>query len=135
MDRIVVVDDILSSSAWEQELYCLGVPQSVDTVFASVEEARRDIPVWRADQRRLIVLVRDLDTLERLAEGGLLQAEEINLGGIHSAPGRDCVLPYLFLSARERDQLRTIANTGAIVAARDLPGSRAVSLNDLLGKG
>ena len=134
MDRIVVVDDALSGSAWEQELYCLGVPPSVDTAFASVEEARRDLPLWRADQRRLIVLVRDVDTLERLAEGGLLQSEEINLGGIHSAPGRDYVLPYLFLSSHERDQLRTIADSGAILAARDLPGSRAVPLTDLLGK-
>jgi mannose/fructose/N-acetylgalactosamine-specific phosphotransferase system component IIB len=135
MDRIVVVDDALRESAWEQELYCLGVPESIDTVFASVAEARRDLPVWRADQRRLIVLVRDVDTLGRLAEGGLLQAQEINLGGIHSAPGRDCVLPYLFLSSHEREQLRTIAQSGAVLSARDLPGSRAVLLTDLLGKG
>jgi PTS system mannose-specific IIB component/fructoselysine and glucoselysine-specific PTS system IIB component len=135
MDRIVVVDDALSGSAWEQELYCLGVPPSVDAVFASVDEARRDLPLWRADQRRVIVLVRDLDTLERLADGGLLDSEEINLGGIHSAPGRDFVLPYLFLSPREREQLRTIAESGAVLAARDLPGSRAIPLTDLLGKG
>lgn len=135
MDRIVVVDDTLRNSPWEQELYCLGVPPSVDTLFASVDEARRDIPLWRADQRRIIVLVRDLDTLERLAADGLLRAEEINLGGLHSAPGRDCVLPYLFLSSREREQLRSIAEAGGIVSARDLPGSRSVPLADLLGKG
>ena len=134
MDRIVVVDDALRDSAWEQELYCLGVPPSVDTVFASVNEARRDLPLWRADSHRFIVLVRDLDTLERLAAGGLLQSEEINLGGLHSAPGREHVLPYLFLSAHERDQLRSIAAAGGIVTARDLPGSRAIPLTDLLGK-
>lgn len=134
MDRIVVVDDALNTSAWEQELYCLGVPPTVDATFASVDEARRNIPIWREDQRRLIVLVRDLDTLARVAADGLLQDEEINLGGIHFAPGRECVLPYLFLSKTERDQLRFIARSGASLSARDLPGSRAVPLSDLLNR-
>ncbi len=135
MDRILVVDDSLSASVWEQELYCLGVPPSVEAVFMTVDEARREFARWRDDKHRTVILVRDLDTLVRFAEGGLLRREEINLGGIHFAPGRDRVLPYLFLSAEERDQLRSVASTGAVIAARDLPGSRAIPLTDLLGKG
>jgi PTS system mannose-specific IIB component/fructoselysine and glucoselysine-specific PTS system IIB component len=30
IQQIVVVDDQLRESPWEQELYCLGVPPSVD---------------------------------------------------------------------------------------------------------
>jgi mannose/fructose/N-acetylgalactosamine-specific phosphotransferase system component IIB len=134
MDRIIVVDDELRESSWEQELYCLGVPPSVDAVFASVEEARRDLPHWREDSRRLIILIRDLPTLSRVAEGGNLEGQEINLGGIHFAAGRQRVLPYLFLSPEEQAELRGIAATGAVISARDLPGSRAVALEELLGK-
>jgi mannose/fructose/N-acetylgalactosamine-specific phosphotransferase system component IIB len=133
MDRIIVVDDDLSASAWEQELYCLGVPPSVDTAFTSVGEARRDFSLWQEETRRIIILVRDLATLSRLSEGDLLENEQINLGGIHSAPGRERVLPYLFLSADERQVLQRIARSGAEVSARDLPGSRSVPLDDLLG--
>jgi mannose/fructose/N-acetylgalactosamine-specific phosphotransferase system component IIB len=134
MDRIIVVDDDLSSSAWEQELYCLGVPPSVDTVFTTVSAARRDLELWRHDSRRLVILVRDLETLGRFAADGTLDNQEINLGGIHFAPGRERVLPYLFLSADERESLQRIAGTGVIVSARDLPASREVPLEDLLGK-
>jgi PTS system mannose-specific IIB component/fructoselysine and glucoselysine-specific PTS system IIB component len=134
MDRIVVVDDDLNASPWEQELYCLGVPPSVDAVFASVEDAVRDFPLWHKEPRRLIVLVRDLDTLARLAREGALKDEQVNLGGIHFAPGRERVLPYLFLSPDERNTLRNISATGALLSARDLPGSRQVALEDLLGK-
>jgi PTS system mannose-specific IIB component/fructoselysine and glucoselysine-specific PTS system IIB component len=134
MDRIIVLDDSLATSPWEQELYCLGVPPTVDTHFASVEDARRHFPYWKEDKRRLIILVRDLATLARIAEGGLLNAEEINLGGIHFAPGRERVLPYLYLSPEEQDQLRIIAESGAVLEARDLPGSRGVPLEDLLQK-
>ena len=134
MDRIIVVDDELSASAWEQELYCLGVPPAVDAIFVTAEDARRNLANWREDARRVVVLVRDLPTLARVAQGGQLKDEEINLGGIHFAPGRERVLPYLFLSAGEQSQLREIADSGAVIAARDLPGSRSVSLEELLPK-
>lgn len=135
MDRIVVVDDDLSASAWEQELYCLGVPPPVDALFASVEDAARDLPRWREETRRIVILVRDVATLGRLAAAGVLGKEEINLGGIHFSPGRERVLPYLFLSPDEREELRRIAASGAEITARDLPGTRAVDLEELLGKG
>ncbi|MEX2583509.1 MAG: PTS sugar transporter subunit IIB [Gemmatimonadota bacterium] len=135
MDRIIVVDDELSSSAWEQELYCLGVPAAVDAVFTTVAEARRDMQHWRQDPRRLIVLVRDLDTLARLSADRLLESEEVNLGGIHFAQGRERVLPYLFLSQAEQDVLQRIASLGAVLSARDLPASRPISLPDLLDGG
>lgn len=132
MDRIIVVDDDLHASAWEQELYCLGVPPSIDTLFATVDEARRDLPLWREEGRRIVVLVRDLHTLARIAAGGLLSREEINLGGIHFATGRERILPYLFLSPEEQMELQQIAASGAILSARDLPASRSVPLEDLL---
>ena len=134
MDRIIVVDDDLRSSPWEQELYCLGVPPSVDAAFFSVDEASRDLPLWQKEPRRVVVLVRDLETLSRLAREGALRDEPINLGGIHFAPGRERVLPYLFLSAQERGLLREIAASGALLSARDLPGSRQVALEDLLSR-
>lgn len=134
MDRIVVVDDELSASSWEQELYCLGVPPSVDAMFVDVEEARRSFAHWDADTRRVVVLVRDVQTLKRFAAGGSLSGRDVNLGGIHHAPGRDRVLPYLFLNARDRGQLREIEAEGVRLSARDLPGTKPISLDDLLDR-
>lgn len=135
IERIVVVDDQLRESAWEQELYCLGVPPSVEAQFLSVEEARAAYPGWRADGERLVILVRNVPTLERLAAGGLLSGQEVNLGGIHSGPGRTRVLPYLFLADEERAALRRIQAGGAVVTARDLPASRTIPLCDLIDVG
>lgn len=135
MDRIVVVDDDLNESVWEQELYCLGVPPGVDTRFIGVDEARSSLERWPADSRRLVVLIRDVATLARLAAGGALAGVEVNLGGIHHAPGREKVLPYLYLSSAEKDQLREAERLGVVVSARDLPASRAVPLSTLLEGG
>lgn len=132
MDRIVVVDDDLSNSAWEQELYCLGVPPAVDAVFVGVEEARLRYPRWKSETRRVVVLARDLATVVRLAADGSLEGDAVNLGGIHHAPGRERVLPYIFLSDAERRDLQRLADLGVQVSARDLPGSREVGPDELL---
>jgi mannose/fructose/N-acetylgalactosamine-specific phosphotransferase system component IIB len=135
MDRIAVVDDEISASPWEQELYCLGVPPSVDAQFATVDEARQQLPRWREDPHRMTVLLRDCQTLERLADGGTLKGMEVNLGGLHFAPGRERVLPYLFLSKADRESLKHVAEEGASVTARDLPASRPVPLTSLVEDG
>jgi PTS system mannose-specific IIB component/fructoselysine and glucoselysine-specific PTS system IIB component len=135
-DRIVVVDDDIADSPWEQELYCLGVPPEIEASFVGVAEARRLLAAWRGDPRRIVVLVRDVPTVAKLAEDGLLRGEDVNLGGIHHAVGRDRVLPYLFLSPDDRVQLRVLADGGGVrLSARDLPGSRRVPLDELLAEG
>lgn len=131
VERILVVDDDLKASGWEQELYRLGVPPHVEAIFMSVAEAREVFPEWRADPDRIFLLVRDVDTLARLAEDDLLEGLEVNLGGIHSAPGRHKVLPYLYLSDAELVDLRRIADAGIVITARDVPASRAVPLAEL----
>lgn len=131
-DRIVVVDDELARSSWEQELYLLGVPPEVKASFADVEQARDSLAEWRASPHRFILLVRNIDTLRALAEDSLLDDEEVNLGGLHHAAGRERLLPYLFLSREERAALRGLAAAGVRIAARDVPASRAIPLDELL---
>lgn len=131
-DRIVVVDEALARSPWEQELYDLGLPQDLETEFADIATARAHVARWRESTERVIVLTRDVETMRRLAEGGLLRGEEVNIGGIHFAAGRKRTLPYVYLGAAERTEIERLAAQGADVAARDLPGSRRVRLPELL---
>jgi mannose/fructose/N-acetylgalactosamine-specific phosphotransferase system component IIB len=130
--RIVVVDDDLAASSWEQELYGLGVPPDMEAQFATVDAARDSLGEWQAGDERVFVLTRDVGTMRRLAAGGLLRGADVNIGGIHHAPGRREALPYVFLSGTESSALRALADDGAHVSARDLPGTRAVELNELL---
>jgi PTS system mannose-specific IIB component/fructoselysine and glucoselysine-specific PTS system IIB component len=131
-DRYIVVDDELAESDWEQDLYRLGA-DGVDVVFASLAEARARIVEWRAEPTRSILLTADVATMRRLAEGGLLEGESVNVGGVHHGPGRSKLLTYIHLSDEERRDLEAIAAAGAEVSARDLPDAHRVSLNSLLG--
>ena len=44
LDVIMVVDDELSDSDWEQDLYRAGLPNNMLARFSSVEDAAGEIP-------------------------------------------------------------------------------------------
>lgn len=127
---IVLVDDTVATSDWEQELYRMGVPPEMEVYFHSADDAIAAIPRYVADSRRGILLTGDIATMQRLVDGGVV--DEVNVGGIHSRPGRAQRLRYVFLSPDEESQLRALAAQGANVSAQDVPGARSVSLDDLL---
>ena len=68
----------------------------------------------------------------RLAQGGLLVGEKVNLGGIHHGPGRLQVLTYLHLTEDDVAGLRALEDEGVEVSARDLPDAHRVPLKTLL---
>ena len=131
-DRIVVADDPLAASAWEQELYAVGVPDDVAAEFVSVEEAGERLGEWQQSDERVILLTRDIESMRRLADAGGMNGAHVNIGGVHHAPGRTRVLRYLFLGDKEREELRGLAATGVEVVARDVPGARGVGIRDLV---
>ena len=130
-DRYVLVDDELAGSSWEQELYRLGAAEA-EVVFATTDDARGELGEWAADSSRTVVLTRDIPTMRWLGSEGGLAGQEVNLGGIHHGPGRREVLPYLNLTEEDVEDLRALADAGAIVSARDLPDASRVSLSTLL---
>jgi mannose/fructose/N-acetylgalactosamine-specific phosphotransferase system component IIB len=69
-NRIIVVDDDLAESTWEQELYAMGLPEELTTSFESVADARAQLADWRTGSPRVLVLTRDVGTMRRLASAG-----------------------------------------------------------------
>jgi len=130
-DCFILVDDELAASDWEQDLYRLA-SGGAEVIFSTVEDARQRLREWREASPRAILLTRDIGTMRRLAEGALLEGQEVNLGGIHHGPGRDEVLSYLHVTGADRDDLRSMAAQGVDVTARELPDSHRVTLATLL---
>jgi galactosamine PTS system EIIB component len=80
------------------------------------------------------VLTRDIASMRRLSEDGPIGEDPINIGGIHYAPGRTQILPYVFLNEAERAELLRLAEAGASIDARDLPGTRPIDLVRILAE-
>lgn len=132
---IVLVDDDVAMSEWEQELYRLGVPPGVDVHFDSVAHAAERFAHYSDDPRAGILLTKDVETMGRLA-GQLPGVRCVNLGGLHYRSGRVQKLRYVFLAGDEELALRGLAARGVVVTAQDVPAARPVPLDDLLsGRG
>lgn len=129
---IVLVDDEVAASDWEQELYRMGVPPGMDVFFESVESAAAGHDRFRDDSRPGIVLTGDIGTMTRLVDrtNGAIRA--VNLGGIHHRAGRSQRLRYVFLSSDEERQLQELARRGVQVTAQDVPASRVVPLDAVI---
>ena len=129
---IVLVDDDVRGSDWEQELYRMGVPPQVAVVFASVAEAAAQLAAWQADERKGIVLTGDVETMARLVQAAPGAVPAVNVGGVHYREGRKERLRYVYLNDSEADTLRAIGASGAEVAAQDVPTGTRVPLADFL---
>lgn len=132
LELIAVIDDELAESEWEQDLYRAGLPDGVEALFSNVDAAVELVPAWASDSANSFILTRDIGTMRRLAEHTVLAEIEVNLGGLHSAPGRERVLPYLFLSDEDRAELRRLQRAEVRVSAQDVPSARRVALDELL---
>lgn len=126
---IVLVDDEVSSSDWEQDLYRMGVPPQIEVIFASVDDAARRLAQWESDPRVGILLVGDIDTALALAQRAP-QVRRFNVGGVHHRTGRRERLRFVYLTDEEAAKLRELAARGVEVTAQDVPTARAIPVGE-----
>jgi PTS system mannose-specific IIB component/fructoselysine and glucoselysine-specific PTS system IIB component len=129
---IVLVDDEVRASDWEQELYRMGVPPQVTVVFASVAEAAAQLAGWQSDPRAGVVLTGDVHTMARLVQSAPGAVASVNVGGVHYREGRKERLRYVYLNDDETETLKSIATAGAEVSAQDVPTGTRVALADFV---
>lgn len=128
---LVLVDDDVAASEWEQELYRMGVPPEMDLYFDSVESAARRLADYRADRRAGMLLTGDIATMQRLVDAST-GISAVMVGGIHHKLGREARQRYVFLTKDEEARLRTLARSGVKVVAQDVPQAAAIPLDELL---
>jgi len=130
---LVLVDDLVASSDWEQELYRMAVPPEMEIYFADVDTAIRDHARYAADPRLGILITGDISSMHRLING-VKAIGSVNLGGIHHRAGRKEKLRYIFLTPDEERELLDLESSGVEVTAQDVPGASSVPLGEILAR-
>jgi PTS system mannose-specific IIB component/fructoselysine and glucoselysine-specific PTS system IIB component len=126
---VVLVDDKVRESEWEQELYRMSMPPDMDVEFVSVAEAIGGVPGWSSSSRKTLLLTGSVESLVRLVEGA--QLRRVNIGGVHQQADRRQRLRYVFLSESEAQQLARLASRGVDVSAQDVPSARPVPWSEM----
>jgi mannose/fructose/N-acetylgalactosamine-specific phosphotransferase system component IIB len=128
---IVLVDDAVAQSEWEQELYRMGVPPTMDVYFETEADFPSHYTKYADDRRAGIVLTGTVSTMLHLAES-VPAITAVNVGGLHHQPGRRQRLRNVFLTDTEADELSRVAARGVSVTAQDVPGCRPIPLPEIL---
>src|SRR3954453_6072722 len=131
INLIVLVDDQVATSPWEQDLYRMAVAPEIEVRFMSIAEAATKMAEWQTNGKRGLVLTGDLDTMAALHAANPEVVHRINLGGIHHRPGRRERLPFVYLTDQELRTLLTLEEGGAVITAQDLPTTSPVPLRSL----
>jgi mannose/fructose/N-acetylgalactosamine-specific phosphotransferase system component IIB len=132
---IVLVDDAVAGSEWEQELYRMGVPPTMDVYFDTESEFASHYPRYAGDRRPGIVLTGTVASMLHIVES-VPAIKAVNLGGLHHQPGRRQRLRYVFLTDAEVDDLTRLAARGVTITAQDVPACRPIPLVEILnGRG
>jgi mannose/fructose/N-acetylgalactosamine-specific phosphotransferase system component IIB len=131
LEFIVLVDDEVAQSDWEQELYRMGVPPEMSVYFEDLSAAATNLAGYQSDDRRGLLLTADITSMTQLCDAtGTIR--KVNVGGIHHKVGRIQRLRYVFLNRQEEEQLRALEARGIEVTAQDVPGARPMPLSEVL---
>ena len=133
IDFIVLVDDEVADSEWEQDLYRMAVPPELEVLFAGTEVAGARLAEWDERSDRGLLLTGDIGTMARLYAADSEVVRTVNVGGLHHRPGRIQRLPYVFLTEDEAAELRALAASGAEVTAQDVPTTAPVPVEGFTG--
>jgi len=128
---LVLVDDEVAGSEWEQELYRMGVPPEMRVEFVSVAQAIEKYASFASDPKPGMLLTGDIDTMARLC-AAIPALRRVNLGGVHHRAGRAQKLRYIFLTNAEEAELRAMAAGGVEISAQDVPAARVIPLDTVL---
>lgn len=132
IDHYLVVDDALSESDWEQDLYSAGLPDGVSVEFLTTARVIERFEEINARRGKGALLTRDTAVMRKLAEAGCLEGRRVNLGGLHAGEGRRRALRYVHLRSDEVSDLKAIEQRAGMVSARDLPTGKEVALEELI---
>ena len=129
---IGIVSDSLRADPARADLYLFAAPEDARAEVLSVSEALGEAVLDTIRSSRSFLLFPGVEEPLRLKERGF-PLEELNVGGLHHAEGKTALLPYVYLDARDKESLLSLARLGVRLVAQDLPTNPAHRLEPLLG--
>lgn len=123
--RVVVADDEAAVDPLAKAAYGLAVPDDVELVLSAVRQV--DFRKLASDKVPTLVLFREVKSAVLARESGLPDGM-LNVGNVHSGPGRVSVSRSVFLDPSDSDALAALAQSGMTVRVQAVPSETAQPL-------
>ena len=118
--RFMVVDDVLCNNDDIKASMRMAKPAGTGVSAISTETAITNFKAGKYDGQRVLVLVKEPETLIKLMEGGV-EIPKVDLGIMFNEDGREAVTKFIALNDKERADLQTIKDKGVPVVIQYVP--------------
>ena len=118
--RFMVVDDLLCNNEEIKASMRMAKPAGTGVSVISTETAINNFKAGKYDGQRVLILVKEPETLIKLAEGGV-EIPKVDLGIMFNEDGRTPVTRFIALDNKERADLATIKGMGIPVVIQYVP--------------
>lgn len=119
-NEILIIDDLLSQDEFMSSIYVMAAPSGIEVRILSVNEAIRE---WNENQLgngKLFILIKDIDTIYRTINGGV-PIDELQIGGLGSAPGRVNVFGPISFDENDVEKLTELNEKGCYIYLHQVP--------------
>ena len=118
--RFMVVDDVLCNNDDIKASMRMAKPAGTGVSVISTETAITNFKAGKYDGQRVLVLVKEPETVIKLMEGGV-EIPKVDLGIMFNEDGREAVTKFIALNDKERADLQTIKDKGIPVVIQYVP--------------
>ena len=118
--RFMVVDDVLCNNDDIKASMRMAKPAGTGVSVISTETAITNFKAGKYDGQRVLVLVKEPETLIKLMEGGV-EIPKVDLGIMFNEDGREAVTKFIARNDKERADLQTIKDKGVPVVIQYVP--------------
>lgn len=123
--RLVVADDLAAADPLSQSAMMLAVPPDVEVLLGRVDAL--DFRALASDGVATLLLFRDIPGVLQARARGLPDGP-LNLGNVHSGPGRTALSRSVFVSEDERTTLSALNSSGMAVVIQAVPHEKPTAL-------
>ena len=131
INRIMVVDDGVTTNAIEKSGLKLATPAGVKLSILSIEKAAANILAGKYDSQRLLIIAKKPDRLLRLVELGV-PIKKINVGNMSQSDDSKSITRSINVIEEDIEKFKKLDEKGVELVSQMVPNDREEKFMDLL---
>lgn len=131
INRIMVVDDGVTTNAIEKSGLKLATPAGVKLSILSIEKAATNILAGKYDSQRLLIIAKKPDRLLKLVELGV-PIKKINVGNMSQSDDSKSITRSINVIEEDIENFKKLDENGVELVSQMVPNDREEKFMDLL---
>lgn len=129
--RIMVVNNEVAANEVQKTMLRIAAPSNVSTSLISEEKAVTNIKNGKYQGQRVLMIVKDPETIIRLMDSGL-DIKKINVGNMSTRENTRHIKPSVSITPEEEKAFHQLLDSGVEITAIMVPTDKKVYLKDII---